>query len=399
VDVLDSLGSNRQNITKNVEKWQLDESGRKRIFSGRNKETRQVKHQEHDRSLEDMHVDGIHAEVLTTLTYDTFLATNDLSFVNFYAPWCIWCQRLHPTWETFAEEVAEKKLPIGVGQVDCVANSALCSAQKIQAFPTLRWFNKGTAVSPDYKGDRTTTALTVYSKRLMEKEERYQNWEEKRKLNEEKGENDKEGKKKPAVQNPHGNTGSPDHPMCQVSGYLLVNRVPGNFHIEAGSNNHNLNPAGTNLSHVVNHLSFGEPVGRETRKIKKFLGGVDQGFKQFTPLDEKTYVNEKGHTAFHHYLKIVNTKFNVKDKSNTATGMLEKYQFLSASQEVNYLTSDIPEARFSYDLSPMAVAVDRKRETSWYEFLTSLFAIIGGTFTTLGIIDGIVYKVFKTKKN
>ena len=35
---------------------------------------------------------------------------------------------------------------------------------------------------------------------------------------------------------------------------------------------------------------------------------------------------------------------------------------------------------------------------SWYEFLTSLFAIVGGTFTTLGLIDGILYKAFKSKK-
>lgn len=33
--------------------------------------------------------------------------------------------------------------------------------------------------------------------------------------------------------------------------------MPGNFHIEAQSKHHNLNPALSNMSHVVNHLSFG----------------------------------------------------------------------------------------------------------------------------------------------
>merc|ERR1719446_1245798 len=32
LDVWDALGDNRQNITKNVEKWQMDEEGKKRIF-------------------------------------------------------------------------------------------------------------------------------------------------------------------------------------------------------------------------------------------------------------------------------------------------------------------------------------------------------------------------------
>jgi hypothetical protein len=48
-----------------------------------------------------------------------------------------------------------------------------------------------------------------------------------------------------------------DHPGCLLTGFLLVNRVPGNFHIETRSKHHNLNPVLSNLSHVVNHLSFG----------------------------------------------------------------------------------------------------------------------------------------------
>ena len=28
--------------------------------------------------------------------------------VNFYAPWCPWCQRLEPTWEAVTQEVHTK---------------------------------------------------------------------------------------------------------------------------------------------------------------------------------------------------------------------------------------------------------------------------------------------------
>lgn len=36
---------------------------------------------------------------------------------NQYAPWCVWCQRLGPTWEAFAEHVEEQKIPVKVAKV------------------------------------------------------------------------------------------------------------------------------------------------------------------------------------------------------------------------------------------------------------------------------------------
>ena len=33
-----------------------------------------------------------------------------LSCAGQYAPWCVWCQRLHPTWEALAEAVEEEKI-------------------------------------------------------------------------------------------------------------------------------------------------------------------------------------------------------------------------------------------------------------------------------------------------
>jgi len=381
VDVLDSLGTNRQNITKNVEKWQIDEDGIKRQFSGRNRVTREVRHEEHDQTLEEMHEDGVHVKQLTKADFDEHVSSNDMVFANFFAPWCIWCQRLHPTWEKFAETVLEKEMPISVVNIDCVDQNELCQQQRIQAFPTLRWFHGGEAQMPDYKMDRTVNQLVSYSTRKLELDEKLKDWEKK------KSKTGKDEPKPRALQN------RPEHPGCQVSGYLMVNRVPGNFHIEAHSVNHNLNAAMTNLSHVVNHLSFGEPEARHPRKVKKFLNGIPDEFKQFQPMDGQSYVSDKFHRAHHHYLKIVSTHFGSDSRDQ-----LVKYQFLQQSQEVQYDEMDVPEARFSYDLSPMSVTVKRKNQKSWYEFLTSLFALIGGTFTTMGIIDGTLYKVFKSKK-
>ena len=88
VDVWDALGTNRQNVTKNVDKWQLDEEGKRRIFSGRNRETRQLAYEEHDMTLEEMHAaEGIHAISLTKENFAAFLEKHPMAFIDMYAPW------------------------------------------------------------------------------------------------------------------------------------------------------------------------------------------------------------------------------------------------------------------------------------------------------------------------
>ena len=388
VDVWDALGTNRQNVTKNVEKWQLSADGDVRLFSGRNREQREVKHDEHDQTLEEMHAaEGVHAFELTEENWEKWLQENQMAFVDLFAPWCVWCQRLAPTWEKFAQEVKKAEMPIGVGKVDCMAQANLCRNQKVMAFPTLRWYHNGEAVSPDYKMDRTVQALLGFARRKLEMDEKYKEWDKKAEASGEDSET-REQKRQLFQQN------RPEHPACQVSGYLMVNRVPGNFHIEAKSKNHNLNSAMTNLSHVVNHLSFGEPMDQQSRKTKRILKQVPEEHRQFTPMDGHTYLTKEFHQAYHHYIKVVSTHLNMG--SSEANSMLT-YQFLEQSQIVFYDVNNVPEARFSYDLSPMSVVVE-KETRKWYDYLTSLCAIIGGTFTTLGLIDAVLYKVFKPKK-
>jgi ABC-type transporter Mla maintaining outer membrane lipid asymmetry permease subunit MlaE len=64
---------------------------------------------------------------------------------------------------------------------------------------------------------------------------------------------------------------------------------------------------------------------------------------------------------------------------------------------MQYSDDDVPQAVFQYDLSPIAVSLQRKGKR-WYEFLTSLCAIIGGTFTVVGLVSSFLGIVFKPKK-
>jgi thiol-disulfide isomerase/thioredoxin len=390
VDVWDALGTNRQNVTKNVEKWQLDSDGKRRIFSGRNRDMREVKHQEHDETVEEMHdKEGEWVVELDEHNWNEFMEEHEMAFVDLFAPWCVWCQRLAPTWEQFAKQVETDKMPIGVGKVDCVAQANLCRREKVLAFPTLRWYHNKEAVSPDYKMDRTVAALVGYAKRKLEMDEKFKEWDKKAvESGTQADEEARKAKRQLYLQN------RPEHPGCQVSGFLMVNRVPGNFHIEAKSKSHNLNAAMTNLTHKVNHLSFGEPIEATNHKTKRILKQVPAEHQQFSPMDGTSYPTLEYHQAFHHYIKVVSTHLNM---GKSAANNMVAYQFLEQSQVVFYDVVNVPEARFSYDLSPMSVVV-QKEGRKWYDYLTSLCAIIGGTFTTLGLIDATLYKVFKPKK-
>ena len=376
VDVWDMLGTNLQNVTKNVEKWQTDAFGNRKLFSGRNRKIRELAHDDHgDTTLEDLHQDGVHAIPLQKANFQDYLKENEVVFVDFFAPWCIWCQRLLPTWEKLAEHVQEQRMPVHIVSVDCVQEADLCREQKILAFPTLRVYEHGVPQVPDYKQDRTVEALSNFLTRKLELNSKFKDWEKTQSQAE--VESFRKLKNNPELANPG----------CQVSGNLLVNRVPGILHVHASSVNHNINPAMTNLTHIVNHLSFG-PSNSLSRSQYYYAANYPATYSD-SPLDGQTYPTSSYHQAYHHAIKVVSTNFY--DKSFSI------YQFLEQSQLVYFKETDVPQAVFSYDLSPMSIIV-KQESRHWYDYLTHLFAIIGGTFTSLGLIDATLYKVFKPKK-
>lgn len=262
-------------------------------------------------------------------------------------------------------------------KVDCVANRNLCMEQRVQAFPTLRMFKGKDVQPPDYRNDRTVDALVDYLKTKLSIDTQVASLP----LHAQQAHRDMH-----AVE---------EHPGCLMAGFLLVNRVPGNFHIEARSKYHNLNPVMANLSHTVNSLSFGPVLNQ---KIKNVMNSIPKEFfsrDSISPVDNKVYVNKDLHTAYHHYLKVVSTHFG--SGYSVGSSSLLAYQMVESAQIMNYEPEDIPEARFAYDLSPMAVVISKKGK-KWYEFITSVCALIGGTFTVVGLMSSFLGVIFKAGK-
>jgi hypothetical protein len=170
-----------------------------------------------------------------------------------------------------------------------------------------------------------------------------------------------------------------EHPGCQLSGHMLLDRTPGNFHILARSSHHDLAPHMTNVSHMVNALSIGDPmaaikISNGQAKLPKQVAA------KIAPMNGNVYCTLNLHESYHHYLKIIST--GKRD--------LRTYQILPNSQLAYYRTDMVPEAKFSYDLSPIAVTY-RKTSRHWYEYCTSIMAIIGGVFTVVGMIESSIH--------
>lgn len=161
----------------------------------------------------------------------------------------------------------------------------------------------------------------------------------------------------------------------------MLDRVPGNFHILARSKHHDLAPHLTNVSHQVNSLSIGSPY--TARVVSEMKNIPEQVSSKMTPMNGNVYTTLNLHESYHHYLKVVSTGVPTLEHTKA-------YQIIPSSQLAYYRNDMVPEAKFVYDLSPIAVTY-RQSSRRWYEYFTSLFAIIGGVFTIVGLVESTIH--------
>jgi len=408
-------------------------------------------------SIETLHNNGEDVIVLNgNESFDDALKHYEFLFVNFYADWCNHCRDLAPTWETLAEvmetvagsninktlikynftyneeelqHVKRVELPVAIAKLDCSRYPDICEQQHLSVFPTLRLFVGGKKWhTPDYRGHRTVIDMTDW---LQQIEDKYR---------EDLGYDEDEGTRKLVkaydAAKEHmssineGNAGSRskqrnpwqdddeeeedferniwmekvvrrkrrlhhswvdiDHPGCQISGFLLLPRVPGNFHIQARSPHHDLIPSKTNVSHTVNHLSIGEPFTEHM--IPGIMAIPKSARSKFKPMNGDVFVTDELHQSHHHYLKLVTTTADGL-KSKFSNLQLKTYQILQNSQLTFYDNITTPEAKFAFDLSPINISYNYEKRY-WYQYLTSLMAIVGGTFTVFGMLEATISAIF-----
>jgi thiol-disulfide isomerase/thioredoxin len=403
------------NITQHVAKFSVDENQVRQQYMSRNM-------QQNDIALSDTSVTETVEEMvqkkqredavlLDPKDFQQAVQDHMFVFVDMFASWCSHCQVLAPTWEKLAEVMYDAtmdrvssthpdhaqytkeefdaalliNMPVLIAKVDCVEHHSFCMEQGIMGYPTLRLFVNGKKET-DYHGDRSILAMTQFLKFV---EERHRD-EYERKMGHTDAVLDKmnltEEDRKAATQveverhEQRAKWNPQEHPGCQLSGYLMMDRAPGHFYIQAQSKSHDLAPAMTNLSHTINHLSFGDEkaMGYVTGLIKREKGIVfpENFHRSIKPMDGNVYVTQDLHEAYHHYIKLV------------ATNVLS-YRVVPSTQLAKYRTDAVPEAKFVLDLSPISVTY-RAKTRRWYDYVTSIMAIVGGVFTVTGMIEAVM---------
>ena len=104
-------------------------------------------------------------------------------------------------------------------------------------------------------------------------------------------------------------------------------------------------------------------------------------------LDGAAAVVKDGSGVFQYYVKVVPTTYQFAGALARLVPVPVTDQFKSHDPAAGFV---LPGVFFIYDISPIMVKFTEKTMSFSY-FLTSLCAIVGGVFTTAGIVDGLVY--------
>eukprot|EP00927_Polykrikos_kofoidii_P008430 TRINITY_DN13498_c0_g2_i2.p1 TRINITY_DN13498_c0_g2~~TRINITY_DN13498_c0_g2_i2.p1 ORF type:complete len:456 (-),score=55.99 TRINITY_DN13498_c0_g2_i2:153-1520(-) len=292
-----------------------------------------------------------HHEFMKAVTF------HDFTVVNFYAGWCVFCRQFHPKWVSAAKQLGDKEYMDGDMQptkvrfmkINCVDFRDICQDHAVRAFPTVRLYRRDGTYEA-MSGGRSVRAIDEWIRT--------------------------------SITGSHGIAASHRslfNEGCTVSGTIYVDRMPGHFDLQAKAfGSMSINPAYVNMSHAVHHLSFGSFEERHSRFEPKSL------FSKLAPLDGRSFIVTRFHEAPQHHIKAVRVH---------REGMLHhSISHTAATRKLPKDTTHVPHARFSYDFSPVAVDVTWRRK-SFFEFLMSMFGIVGGTVTILHLCSNTVVSV------
>eukprot|EP00197_Chlamydomonas_leiostraca_P009725 CAMPEP_0202865692 /NCGR_PEP_ID=MMETSP1391-20130828/6300_1 /ASSEMBLY_ACC=CAM_ASM_000867 /TAXON_ID=1034604 /ORGANISM="Chlamydomonas leiostraca, Strain SAG 11-49" /LENGTH=473 /DNA_ID=CAMNT_0049545559 /DNA_START=97 /DNA_END=1518 /DNA_ORIENTATION=- len=376
LDVSDALGTKRLNLTKTVRKAPIT-LDLERVGAATDDTHRPAPKYDDEGRFDDEVLDIDITQPLSHENFQATLARYPIVVVNFFAPWCHWCQRLEPTWEAATKEVHDKYPEwdgrIRFAKVDCTAEVELCRSHYIQGFPSLRVFRKGVDDvyiggmhdHEAYNGDRTKEALVAFAEALI-----------------------------PSAGQPHRKhhdlSSAPRTSGCNMAGFVLVKKVPGTLHFAARSDGHSFDHAWMNMSHVVHSFYFGNrPTVKKYYQLQRLHpAGLHADWAD--KLHDQLYVSEHTQSTHEHYLQVVLT--TIEPQGGHKGSAYDAYEYTAHSH--SFLSDQVPSVRVTFDLSPIQILV-REISKPWYHFLTTTCAIIGGVFTVAGLLDALLYNSIK----
>jgi thiol-disulfide isomerase/thioredoxin len=306
--------------------------------------------------------------------FNKVVGHHDFSMLLFYADWCSHCRSFHPTWKQAADRISDKwkftdqdgkTRKVHFLKMNCQDFSDTCKEQNIRAYPQMRLYKKD-GTFQDFDRHRNIEDITAFITDNI---------------------------KKSHLVTTTGATSTSSG--CQIQGELDIPRVPGNFHIMAdGRGNVVLNPTMTNVSHTVNKFSFQQPKplsgglgsslfsvlpGELTRWQKRTFPDL---VANIAPIDGRTFTTTKEHQAPQHYINVVTTE---------VPGKTVFYQMTHTNRIANVPKDaegkdQVPQAKWAFEISPMRVVLTENSKR-WFEFVTSMFGLMGGLYTAFHLLN------------
>lgn len=391
VDVVDVTGTDRRNVTKNINMLRVDHNNHvlgavadEAILAEEHKDVVSEEEQEQKdfmTALETGEFQG-RGEVheLDQDTFSDFIkehgAPHEVILVDFYAPWCIWCQRLHPTITQLGEKLGAGG-PLWVARVDCTddKNEKLCISQHVRAFPTLRFYRHASEHPfESYHGKRTSEQM-LFRLRMLARGDQDEADTKKNIKHRERGH---------GLKAPIGAEG------CRLEGYLNVKKVPGSVRINLYSPRYSVIPETVNASHWVQYFKYFDPENN-MGELMGFDYARDLVIQQFSknPLQELQFTAHTTSQTYVHYMKLVAKEFQSKQAGIRPAHV---YTFSAYSNEHLEPEGVIPMINFEYDISPLSV-LQTFESQPLYRFVTRVMAIFGGVFAVMQVLENLVFEL------
>ncbi|XP_041652014.1 endoplasmic reticulum-Golgi intermediate compartment protein 2-like isoform X2 [Cheilinus undulatus] len=152
---------------------------------------------------------------------------------------------------------------------------------------------------------------------------------------------------------------------CRIHGHVYVRKVAGNVHILAGKSVKH--PRGhAHVSHFIN---------------EELIPGM------VSPLDGTEKVTAVSSHMFQYFVTIVPTRLN----THRISANMHQFSITEQDRVINHIIGShgIPGIFMRYDISSLMVKVTETHMPFW-KFLVRLCGIIGGIFSTTGILHGVL---------
>jgi len=138
-------------------------------------------HGDHDHDHHDHEEEGddspSEVAVLTAENFDDHIKTQEITLVEFYAPWCGHCKALAPEYDRASILLSGQA---SLAKVDCTEFRELCSKYDVQGFPTVKLFRNDGSPPADYDQARKSDAIVKFMQK--QKQAAYETLKDKKEL-------------------------------------------------------------------------------------------------------------------------------------------------------------------------------------------------------------------------